>query len=237
VIPAITDNNSAMWVLHVGLGDELVMEDERGEPIRLRLVGLLNTSIFQSELLISENEFVEHFPGRTGYAYFLIDAPGERRSEAALALENGLGSFGLDVTSSADKLNAFKAVEYTYMSTFQMLGGLGLLLGTVGLGIVLVRNLLERRGELATMRAFGFRRSTLAWLVVAENAFLLLVGVGIGTLSAMAAVAPRLATIQVPWSSLIVTLVVVVLVGMLSCVAAVAGALRVPLLPALKAER
>ena len=141
------------------------------------------------------------------------------------------------MTTSAEKLNAFKAVEYTYMSTFQLLGGLGLLLGTVGLGIVLVRNLLERRGELATMRAFGFRRSTLAWLVVAENAFLLLIGVGIGTLSALSAVAPRLATIHVDWLSLFGTLAVVVLVGMLSSVFAVIGALRVPLLPALKAER
>ena len=36
-----------------------------------------------------------------------------------------------------------------------MLGGLGLLLGSVGLGMLLLRNTLERRGELALAAALG----------------------------------------------------------------------------------
>ncbi len=64
----------------------------------------------------------------------------------------------------------------TYLATFQTLGGLGLLLGTVGLAAILLRNVLERRGELATLRALGFQRASLAWLVLAENTLLLLVG-------------------------------------------------------------
>ena len=94
-----------------------------------------------------------------------------------------------------------------------------------------------RRAELAVLRAFGFRRSSLAWIVLAENAFLLVVGMLVGSLSALVAVAPRLATIHVPWASLGVTLAFVLVVGMLSSVAAVLGSLRVPLLPALKSER
>ena len=56
------------------------------------------------------------------------------------------------------------------------------------------------------------------------------------TVAALAAVAPRLASIDVPWLSLGATLVVVLLVGMFSSLAAVRGVLRIPLLPALKAE-
>jgi ABC-type antimicrobial peptide transport system permease subunit len=100
-----------------------------------------------------------------------------------------------------------------------------------------VRNVLERRGELATLRAFGFRRARLAALVLAENAFLLVVGVAVGTFSALAAVGPGLAGRPLPWTSLAATLAAVLVVGMLSSAVAVAGALRVPLLPALKAER
>ncbi len=59
----------------------------------------------------------------------------------------------------------------------------------------------------------------------------------IGTLAALVAVAPRLATIHVSWGSLAGTLGVILAVGMLSSVLAVRGALRTPLLPALKAER
>jgi len=36
--------------------------------------------------------------------------------------------------STPEKLAAFHRVENTYLSTFQALGGLGLLLGTLGLG-------------------------------------------------------------------------------------------------------
>ena len=236
VIPVIGDANSAQWILHLGLGDELVLQDEYGEGLRLRLVGTLKDSVFQSELLISERAFLEHFPSRSGYSYFLIDTSFETATEAAALFESTLGDFGFDVTTTREKLAGFHAVVTTYLSTFELLGGLGLLLGTVGLGIVLVRNVVERRGELATLRAFGFRRGSLARLVLAENAFLLLVGMLIGGGSALASVAPRIATLHVDWVSLGGTLLAILAVGMLASSVAVLGALRTPLLPALKAE-
>jgi hypothetical protein len=235
-VPAITDANSAQWILKAKLGDEIVIDDEGGLPLRLRLIGLLDHSLFRSELLVYEEHLLEHFPSLTGDSYFLIDAPEERTAEVSRLLEANLASFGFDATSTHDKIAAYEAVQNTYLSTFQVLGGLGLLLGTVGLGIVLVRNVLERRGELATLRAFGFKRSRLALIVLIENAFLLVVGVAVGTIAALAAVSPSLAQRPLPWSSLAATLALVVVVGMLSSVAAVAGTLRVPLLPALKAE-
>jgi ABC-type lipoprotein release transport system permease subunit len=237
VIPAIGDYASTQWILHLGLGNELELMNELGETVRLRLVATLKSTVFQSELLISEEQFLEHFPGRGGYGYFLIDAPASDEHEIARTLEAGLAPFGLDVTTTREKLESYKVVEHTYLATFQMVGGLGLLLGTVGLGVILLRNVLERRGELATLRAFGFRRSTLASMILAENAFLLVAGILVGTVAALVAVAPRLASIDVPWGSLALTLGVVLVVGMLSSLAAVRGALRVPLLPALKAER
>lgn len=237
VIPAIGDYASTQWILHLGLGDELELMNDLGRPLRLRLVATLKSTVFQSELLVSEQAFLEQFPGRGGYGYFLIDVPAADEHEVARTFEAGLAPFGFDVTTTREKLESYKVVEHTYLATFQMVGGLGLLLGTVGLGVILLRNVLERRGELATLRAFGFRRSTLAMMILAENAFLLVAGILVGTLAALLAVAPRLASIDVPWGSLALTLGVVLAFGMLSSLAAVRGALRVPLLPALKAER
>ena len=130
-------------------------------------------------------------------------------------------------------------MQNTYLSTFLLLGGLGLLLGTVGLAVVLVRNVIERRAELATLRAFGFRRAALSRMVLAENAFLLLLGTVIGTVSSLIAVAPRFVggAFSLPWRSLGLILAAVLLAGMLSSIAAVAGALRTPLLPVLQGDR
>ena len=244
VIPAIGDYNSVQWILHLGLGDELSIQNETGEQLKLRLVGVLQRSIFQSELLISEANFKKHFPSQSGYAYFLIQPPSisdlvafaEGAERIGHTLESTLDDYGLDVTSTTKKLASYRAVENTYLSTFQTLGGLGLLLGTLGLGIVLLRNVIERSGELATLRAFGFRSNTLSLMLLAENGFLLLIGILIGTVSALIAVAPHLITpsAQVPWFSLVLTLVSVFLVGMAASAIAVYFALHRPLLPALK---
>lgn len=238
IIPAVGDANSVMWILHLGLGQDLSVEDENGETIRLRLVGLLQSSIFQGELLVSEANLVKHFPSRSGYSYFLLDTHSQQPQEVAALLEENLTRYGFDVTPTSEVLAGYLAVENTYLSTFQTLGGLGLLLGTLGLGIVLVRNVLERQGELATLRAFGFRRLTLAWMVMMENAILLVLGLLIGTVSAVAAISPHLwgASGVFPWQSLSLTLLAALLVGLSAGTAAVVVTLRIPLLPALKAE-
>ena len=242
-IPVIGDYNSTRWILHLGLGDELSIQNERGGQLRLRLVGVLQRSIFQSELLISEANFKKHFPSRSGYAYFLIQTPDPMVSTESVehighTLESTLDNYGLDVTATTEKLANYRAVENTYLSTFQTLGGLGLLLGTLGLGIVLLRNVIERSGELATLRAFGFRRATLALMLLSENGFLLLTGILIGTISALIAVAPHLTTpgAHVPWASLLMTLVSVFLVGMVASAIAVSLASRRPLLSGLKRD-
>jgi ABC-type antimicrobial peptide transport system permease subunit len=238
VIPAFGDNNSVLWILKSGLGKDVEMVNEAGETIRLRLVGLLRKSIFQSDLLISERALLEHFPSRSGYQSFLIDTPLAQESQVIDTLESSLERYGFDVQSTAQLLQSYQAVENTYLSTFQTLGGLGLLLGTLGLAVILLRNVIERRAELATLRALGFRRRRLGWLVVLENTLALLAGVVIGTLAALVAVSPHLleSNASVPWLSLAVTLLLVLAVGTLASIAAVRAALRTPLLPALRSQ-
>ena len=236
VVPAIGDFNSVMWILHSGLGQGIEIDTERGETIELRLVGLLRKSVFQSELVISEANLAKHFPSRTGASYFLLRTQPGEQDRTMQELERTLSGFGFDAAPTAQRLQAFQAVENTYLGTFQTLGGLGLLLGTLGLSVVLLRNLLERRGELATMQAIGFWRRALAWLVVAENGLLLVAGVLVGAASALVATSPHLlgGHALVPWLSLGLTLLLVVAVGTLASLAAVRRVTREDLLPALR---
>ncbi len=144
----------------------------------------------------------------------------------------------MHVTPTVEKLDAYLAVENTYLSTFQALGGLGLLLGSLGLAVVLLRGVWERRGELALLRALGYRRGTLGWLVLAENAFLLFVGLSSGTASALLAVSPHVLSGAggVPWLHLIALLTGVVFVGLAAGALATASTLRAPLILALRRE-
>src|SRR5262249_45083014 len=126
----------------------------------------------------------------------------------------------------------------TYLSTFQALGGLGLILGALGLAVILLRSVWERRGELALLRALGFWGRALGWLVLAENGFLLILGLGWGTVTAVLSLLPPLlsGTGAVPWVRLVVLLIVVLVVGLTAGAIAVTRALHAPLLPALRQE-
>ena len=89
------------------------------------------------------------------------------------------------------RLAELMAVQNTYLSTFQSLGALGLLLGAAGLAVVQMRSVAERRGELALLQAAGFRRSRLMRMILCENLVLLVGGLGIGTAAAVVAVVPQ----------------------------------------------
>ncbi|MDA1012906.1 MAG: ABC transporter permease [Planctomycetota bacterium] len=164
-----------------------------------------------------------------------LQSPTDRLSTI---LETDLSAFGFDVEPVSVRLAAFLAVQNTYLSTFQTLGGLGLLLGTLGLATVMLRNVLERRSELALMRAIGFRNRSLAWLVLFENALLLLWGLTAGAIAALLAMGPHLLTTgaDIPWRNGGITLALVVLVGMTAALAAVREAVRTPILSTLRAE-
>ncbi len=239
-VPFIADANSAAYVLHLGLGEDFLFERGGGSaPLRLRLVATLADSIFQGELLVSERNFLRHFPEQEGYRFFLLDLPPNADApRVAAALEESLSDFGFDASSTSERLAGFHRVENTYLSTFQMLGGLGLALGTLGLAAVLLRNVLERRRELALLRAVGYNRRHFALMILAENALLLACGLLTGALCALPAIAPVVAARggRLPFASLGLLLAAVVVSGLAASLVATAAALRAPLLASLRAE-
>lgn len=204
----------------------------------MRLVGALADSLFQSELLMSEKNFLRLFPDQGGYGFFLLDVAPEQSATVTAALESQLSDFGFDVTSTAERLASFHRVENTYLSTFQALGGLGLMLGTIGLAIVLLRNVLERRREMALLRAVGYSSKHFTLMVVTENAFLVCCGLVTGTFAAILAIAPAFFSGRgrVSTLSLSVLLLTVLVIGLMASIMATVVALRSPLLPALRSE-
>ena len=240
VVPVVLDQNTAMFSLHLtgGVGSRYTMSDGSGRQLTFEVVGLLKNSIFQGQLLIAQSWFERLFPEVNGYRYFLIDVPPEQQTQVAQTLESALGDLGLDVQTTASLLQNFFAVQNTYLSTFQSLGGLGLLLGTFGLATVQLRNVFERRGELALLRAVGFQPRRLAWLVILENTCLLLGGLAIGSAAALVAVGPHWWTgrATLPVASLTGTLGLVVAVGTAAGFLAVRAMLQAPLVAALRGD-
>ncbi len=194
VIPAIGDYGTVFWGLGKSVGDELNYVDEKGRSFRLRIVGILGSSMVQGSLLISEDEFIKRFPSDEGYRMLFIDAPQNETAKISGLLTSRLQNYGIELMPAATKLEQFMAVENTYLSIFLLLGGLGMILGSIGLGLVVLRNVLERRGELAMLQAVGYNKATLKKLIFHEHLGLMLYGLFCGITAALVAIGPVLRT-------------------------------------------
>lgn len=244
-IPTIADQTTLMYVLHLGVGDDFTFTPEGHPEVRLRIVGALADSVLQSELIIGEAAFVRLFPRQEGYRVWMIDISGEGRGgtfvppgDVTTHLEDRLSDFGIDVIDTHERWASYHEVENTYLATFQALGSLGLLLGTIGLGAVLARNVLERRREIGLLTAVGYAPSNVRSMVLSEGMALVLGGLLIGTFCAVVAILPALRdrAQSLPIGSLLTLLIGVVVTGAIASLVAIRLTTRTPVVLAIKSE-
>lgn len=236
--PALGDMNTLMYSLHKGVGVKLGVPNDQEPRNHVEIAGMFDGAVFQGVLVVSEQRFLELFPEQAGFQYFLIEVAPEHAAAVSDLLETRLESSGFDAERVADRLADFLAVQNTYLSTFQTLGGLGLLLGTLGLGAVMLRNVLERRAEIALLKSIGFTTRQVAQLVLSENTVLLMWGLVVGTISALLAMMPHLLSIggDFSWSSAVGMLIAVAIAGTLAALVAVRSATQLPTLDTLRRE-
>jgi len=212
VVPALAgDSNTAMWGLERKAGrddgDILTYRDEKGGIFRVKLVGTLpmRLSIFQGAILISSETFEEKYPSEGGYRMFLVDVKGGDGDEVKDLLSDRMDRFGLRLVPPVQRLREFYAVESTYMLMFLVLGGMGLLLGSAGMGIVVLRNILERRGELGLLRAVGYSGRQVRRVILAEHWLVLGVGLVAGVVASLVAMWPSFSApgVKLPYLTIV----------------------------------
>ena len=237
-IPAIADQTTLMYVLHLGVGDDFTFTPEGHGQVRLRIVGALADSVLQSELIIGEQPFVRLFPRHEGYRVWLIETPANDGPGVTTHLEDRLSDYGVDVSNTHDRWASYHQVENTYLATFQALGSLGLLLGTIGLGAVLARNVLERRREMGLLSAVGYAPANIRGMVLSEGMALVVGGLLIGTFCAMVAIVPALRdrAQSLPIGSLLTLLLGVIITGAMASLIAIKLTTRTPVVQAIKSE-
>ena len=190
VIPAIADQTVIQWGLMKSIGDTILYQTEDGKDLKLKLVGGLANSIFQGNVIIAEDHFNRAFPSVSGSNLFLVDVPDT--SSVASDLQNGMRNYGPEISRTTDRLLSFYTVENTYLNIFLMLGALGLLIGTLGLGILIFRITFEQIPEYALLLSLGFSKSIIQRMVLREKLFLMIVSVLTGLIPAVLSALPSL---------------------------------------------
>jgi hypothetical protein len=237
-IPAVVDMNTAMWGLKKGVGDTLDYTDAAGKTFQVRIAALLATSVLQGKIIIDEAAFLERYPDAAGYRFFLVEAEANKSDAVSALLTRQLEQRGLALEAASDRLAAFLTVQNTYIGIFTVLGGLGVVLGTLGLGVMVSRHVLERQGELGLMQAMGFTQLALRGMVMREHVALLIAGLFMGIASAALAVWPNItqAGSSVPVGIILSLSAVAFVAGMLACYTAVRAAMRGRLIDAIRRE-
>ena len=197
---AFIDETTLLWVLKKKPGDRIDYTDEQGNTFPVEIAGTLDGTVFQGSFIVDEQRFLERYPSTGGYQLFLADTPADLTATRGI-LQKSLTDLGATVTSTSDRLEAFHSVENTYISIFNVLGGLGVILGAAGLGLVTARNLAERRHEFTQLHQLGISRKIIRSLVFRETRQFILWAVGIGLVAAIVSILPSL-----PKTGLLVTL-------------------------------
>lgn len=197
---AFIDETTLMWVLKKKTGDRIDYTDEQGNTFPVEIAGTLTGSVFQGSFIVDEQRYLERFPSTGGYQLFLAETSNSL-TETRNILQRALTDLGATVTTTSDRLAAFNSVENTYISIFNVLGGLGVILGAAGLGIVTARNLAERQHEFTQLHQIGISRKIIRSLIIRETRQFILWAIGIGLLAAVISVLPAL-----PKTGLLITL-------------------------------
>ncbi|MFM7521623.1 MAG: FtsX-like permease family protein [Planctomycetota bacterium] len=178
-LPAILDAATAQWALKLGgVGATFSLPDATGNPVMLRIVGLLDPGILQGAVIVSERTFSALFPRASGYAMALAaPRPGVDGRAFEDALATAWADAAVTIEPAATRLRRLQAVQNTFLAGFQSLGFLGLLLGTLGVAAVQVQGVIERSAAFGLLGALGFGRGRIGTLVVTET--LIMVGLGL----------------------------------------------------------
>lgn len=212
-VPIILDQNTALYSLHLygGIGDVFPIKLPSGKTLNGKVVALLSNSIFQGEILMSEENLLHYFPQVEGYQILLTEIGNwdddllnssdqiEHRNRILKTISNqisrGFLENGSTTETTIDRLSRFNSVQNTYIAIFQALGGLGVLLGTFGLAVVRLRSFLERKYEFCLLRMLGFSRWKILGLVSLEAAFIIFISLYIALSTALIALLPELTMI------------------------------------------
>jgi ABC-type antimicrobial peptide transport system permease subunit len=215
-IPAVADQTVIVWGMGKAIGDSILYLNQASDSIYLVLVGGLESSVFQGNILISKQNFEKHFPTISGSKVILADVKNEQKELLKENLESSFHNYGANIQSAPERLAMFNSVTNTYLDIFLALGGIALIIGTLGIAIVIFSSIQTRTSQHAMMLAIGIHPEIIKKIIRIEFSIILMSGIGIGLLFALVAGLQNLLTTNanIPYLMLLIITSLFVLNGL-----------------------
>lgn len=172
--------NGGRFAFHVG--QRLRVENATGGDHEVTVIGILH-AVFTSGLFVKESFVVRDLRAPGAFQFYFHPRDGEDPFLARRALEREFLPYVLSVTVLEQTVHKATEVTLNFITLLQAFLGLGLIVGIAGLGVITMRNVVERRGEMGALRALGFRRSMILEAFLLEISVVSVLGILIGTVT------------------------------------------------------
>jgi putative ABC transport system permease protein len=178
LIPIAMDSEALTWSMMKHVGDTLDYRAADGREVRALIAAAYPTGVLHGHAIMEQRLFGSLWPEETGSRVVLVaadddgvhrQAPSASALSGADILRTALSDYGINVTTTAERLARFYEVTDAYLSIFLTLGGLGLLLGVASLLIVMRKYLVARSGEVGLFHVLGFDTDTIVRLFRREQ--------------------------------------------------------------------
>jgi putative ABC transport system permease protein len=172
--------------LTVELGDILMVTDTLGNNANLTVIGIMDQSLVQTWGIFTSGELVEDsFPVKT-YAYFFRVMADVDGFEVSQNIEKTFFAWSMDAVYLPDIVQTVLDIQRSVMLLLQSYLGLGLLVGIAAMGIITIRSVVERKQEIGTLRAIGFKSRMISRAFLLEISFVSILGITLGIVLGLA---------------------------------------------------
>jgi putative ABC transport system permease protein len=227
---------------HLVVGDTVPVKFALTGNGRMRIGGIFQTNSLIGRYLVGENFFLFHFQNPLPNAV-LLRTDGGAGVQSAVA--HALAGFpNVQVQSRAQFEQSQSNQVNQLLGLVYALLGLAVIIALIGIVNTLMLSVFERTHEIGLLRAVGMRRRQIRAMIRSESVILALfgalIGVVVGTGLGLALVSSLhsqgITSTVVPWSNLVVFLILAALLGLLAASWPARRAARLDVLAAIAAQ-
>ena len=163
------------------LNDTFRVEAYDGTHTSITVVGVMKQSALTG-LFVNEEALYEDLKAMGPNLMLVSYAEGLDPAEQSVLMEKDFLMYGLNTISVKALAKEITASVDSIFTLFRAFLAMGLIIGIVGLGIITIRSIFERRLEIGMMRAIGFTKGMVVINFALESAFISLLGIVAGSL-------------------------------------------------------